>query len=80
MNKTIKEATIHRYYYKSQDPPREHLSAFISAYNFAKRLKALHGLTPWEFTVKSWTLYTELFKIKLNPYKQGLNNCCLIVA
>ncbi len=43
------------------------------AYNFAKRLKTLHGLTPWEFIVKSWNLHSELFKIKSNPYKLGLN-------
>ena len=51
MNKAIKEATVHRYYYESQAKLREHLQAFIDAYNFAKRLKALKGLTPWEFIV-----------------------------
>ena len=54
MNKTIKEAAMHRYYYDSQTALQEHLQAFINAYNFAKRLKTLHGLTPWEFIVKSW--------------------------
>ena len=73
MNKTIKEATVHRYYYKSQSALQEHLQAFIDAYNFAKRLKTLHGLTPWEFVVKSWNLHPELFKIKPNPYRLGLN-------
>ena len=73
MNKTIKEATVHRYYYESQPPLREHLLAFIDAYNFAKRLKTLHGLTPWEFVIKSWTLCPELFKIRADSYKLGLN-------
>ena len=73
MNKTIKEATVHRYYYESRDQLREHLKAFINAYNFAKRLKTLHCLTPWEFIIKPWTSHLALFKIKPNPYKQGLN-------
>ena len=73
MNKTIKEATVHRYYYESQTSLQEHLSTFINAYNFAKRLKTLHDLTPWEFIIKSWNLHPELFQIKPNPYKLGLN-------
>ena len=71
MNKTIKEATVHRYYYESRTSLQEHLQTFIDAYNFAKRLKSLNGLTPWEFIVKEWNLHPELFKIKPNPYKLG---------
>ena len=74
MNKTIKEATVHQYYYELQIQLHEHLRTFINAYNFAKRLKTLHGLTPWEFIIKSWTLCPELFKIKSDPYKLKLNN------
>ena len=73
MNKTIKEATVHRYYYDSQTSLQEHLQAFINAYNFAKRLKSLNGLTPWEFIVKEWKSNPKSFKIKPNPYKPGLN-------
>ena len=74
MNKTIKEATVHRYYYESQTSLQEHLRAFINAYNFAKRLKSLNGLTPWEFIVKEWKSNPKSFKIKPNPYKLGLNS------
>ena len=35
MNRTIKDATVKRYHYKSQ----EHLRTFLDAYNFARRLK-----------------------------------------
>ena len=73
MNKTIKEATVHRYYYDSQTSLQEHLQAFINAYNFAKRLKSLNGLTPWEFIVKEWKSNPKSFKIKPDPYKLGLN-------
>jgi len=46
MNRTLKEATVRRYHYETQAQLREHLEAFLNAYNFAKRLKTLRGLTP----------------------------------
>ena len=73
MNKTIKEATVHRYYYDSQTSLQEHLQTFIDAYNFAKRLKSLNGLTPWEFIVKVWKSNPKSFKIKSDPYNLGLD-------
>ena len=30
------------------------MQTFINSYNFAKRLKAIKGLTPWEFIAKEW--------------------------
>ena len=33
------------YYYSSHDELEKHLQAFIDAYNFARRLKTLNGLT-----------------------------------
>jgi hypothetical protein len=39
---------VRRYYYDSHDRLRAHLAAFLAAYNFAKRLKTLKGLTPFE--------------------------------
>ena len=48
MNRTIKEATVKRYYYQSHDHLKQHLHTFLLAYNFAKRLKTLKGLTPYE--------------------------------
>jgi transposase InsO family protein len=73
MNRTIKDATVRRYYYESHDQLRQHLSDFVAAYNFARRLKTLKGLTPYEFICKRWTLEPERFR--LNPLHQmpGLN-------
>ena len=48
MNRTLKEATVKRYHYESHAQFREHLKTFVNAYNFAKRLKTLRGLTPFE--------------------------------
>jgi transposase InsO family protein len=74
MNRTIKDATVRRYHYDSHDQLRQHLSDFVMAYNFARRLKTLKGLTPYEFICKQWTLEPERFR--LNPLHQmpGLNS------
>jgi len=54
MNRTLKEATVKRYYYESHEQLRAHLHAFVIAYNFAKRLKTLKGLTPYEHICNAW--------------------------
>ena len=55
MNRTLKDATVKRYYYETHDQLRAHLRDFVDAYNFARRLKTLKGLTPYEFICKAWT-------------------------
>jgi transposase InsO family protein len=73
MNRTIKQATVHRYFYDTHDQLRQHLADFVNAYNFARRLKTLKGLTPYEFICKCWT--NQPARFKLNPIHQmpGLN-------
>ncbi len=73
MNRTIKEATVKRFHYDGHDQLRRHLADFVLAYNFAKRLKTLKGLTPYEFICKAWT--TEPKRFRLDPHHQmpGLN-------
>ena len=73
MNRTLKEATVRRYYYSSHDQLREHLAAFVNAYNYAKRLKTLKGLTPHEYIVKCWTDEPNRFTINPNHHSPGLN-------
>jgi transposase InsO family protein len=74
MNRTIKDATVKRYHYDSHRQLETHLTDFVSAYNFGRRLKTLKGLTPYEFICKCWTTQPERFS--LNPLHQmpGLNN------
>ena len=55
MNRTLKDATVRRYHYGSHDELRHHLQLFLDAYNYARRLKTLRGLTPYEFICKTWT-------------------------
>ena len=73
MNRTIKEATVNRYHYETHDQLRQHLTDFVTAYNFARRLKTLKGLTPYEAVCKTWTKEPDRFTS--NPIHQspGLN-------
>ena len=73
MNRTIKDATVKRYHYESHGQLARHLDDFVAAYNFARRLKTLNGLTPYQFVCKRWTIEPERFT--LNPLQQmpGLN-------
>ncbi len=63
MNRTIKDATVKRYRYDSHDQLRAHLHLFVNAYNDARRLKTLPGLTPAEFIHHAWTKDPEQFRI-----------------
>lgn len=74
MNRTIKEATVKRYYYENHDQLRGHLADFVNAYNFARRLKTLQGLTPYEYVCKLWAAQPKRFIG--DPYHQipGLNS------
>ncbi|MGH6836555.1 MAG: integrase core domain-containing protein, partial [Methylocella sp.] len=73
MNRTIKDATVKRYYYQSHDHLKPHLHAFLMAYNFAKRLKALNGLTAYEYICKIWTNEPDRFHVNPFPHNVGLN-------
>ena len=73
MNRTIKDATVRRYYYDSHDQLRQHLADFVSAYNFARRLKTLKGLTPYEFICKTWLKEPKRFKSDPVHQMSGLN-------
>jgi transposase InsO family protein len=73
MNRRVKDASVKRYHYDSHGQLRTHLADFMVAYNYARRLKALGGLTPCEYICKIWASEPERFT--LNPIHQmpGLN-------
>ncbi len=73
MNRTIKEATVKLYHYVSHQQLKEHLHTFLMAYNYAKRLKALKGLTPYEYILSIWTKQPTLFKVDPYHLSLGLN-------
>jgi len=48
MNKQIKENTTRKYQYSSFEQLEKHLKQYLFCYNFAKRLKSLRFLTPYQ--------------------------------
>ena len=73
MNRTIKEATVKRYHYDPHAQPETHLTDCISAYNYARRLKRLQGMTPVEYICKIWTKEPERFNINPIHHMMGPN-------
>jgi transposase InsO family protein len=73
MNRTIKEATVKRFFYDTHEQLKAHLSDFIAAYNFARRLKTLRGLTPYEAICKLWTHNPDRFTLDPIHQMPGLN-------
>jgi hypothetical protein len=73
MNRTIKEATVRRYFYDTHEQLRAHLQLFLEAYNFARRLKTLRGLTPYEFICKRWIEEPHRFTRDPSHLTLGLN-------
>jgi transposase InsO family protein len=73
MNRTLKDATVRRYHYDSHDQLRAHLQLFLDAYNYARRLKTLRGLTPYEFVCKTWTEQPARFRVDPTHLTPGPN-------
>jgi hypothetical protein len=73
MNRTLKEATVKKYYYQTHEHLKTHMQNFLMAYNFARRLKTLKGLTPYEYICKIWTKEPERFNLDPFQHSAGLN-------
>ena len=73
MNRTLKDATVKKYYYQTHEQLKEHMQTFLMAYNFARRLKTLKGLTPYEYICKIWTNEPDRFTINPFQHTVGLN-------
>ena len=57
--------TIKAFHYPDLESLKNHVLAFVSAYNFAKHLKALRWKTPFEAICHASTTTPDIFK--LNP-------------
>ena len=73
MNRTLKDATVKRYHYETHDQLVQHLQTFLMAYNLARRLKTLHGLTPYEYICQKWQDESERFHRNPHHHTVGLN-------
>ena len=58
-NRSLREASVKRYHDDTHDQLEGHLADFVRAFNVARRLKTLKGLTPYEFICKQWTMEPE---------------------
>lgn len=72
-NRTLKEATVKRYHNDTHSQLETHITDFIAAYNYARRLKTLQGLTPFEYICKIWTSEPERFNVDPTHLIPGLN-------
>jgi transposase InsO family protein len=66
MNRMVKDATVKAFHYETRGSLNGHLRAFVTAYNFAKHLKALRWRTPFQAICDAWTRDPSIFKI--NPH------------
>ena len=68
---TLKDATVKRYHYDNHDQLRRHLTDFVAAYNFGRRLKTLKGLTPHKAICQYWTKEPHPFISDLTHQTSG---------
>jgi hypothetical protein len=69
MNRTIKKASVKRFYYDSHDQLRRPLAEFLAACNSARRLKTLKGLTPSQCLCKIYSQQTTAVHAQPAPAK-----------
>lgn len=74
MNRTLNEAAVMRHLNDSHDQLRTHLGDLMAACNFARRLKTLSGLTPYECICKIRTSEPDRFIIDPIHQMPGLNS------
>ena len=63
MNRTVKDGTVKTYHYSSLEALKAHVLAFVSAYNFAKHLKAIKWKTPFKHICEAWQRDPSAFKL-----------------
>ncbi|ETZ07614.1 hypothetical protein P618_200197 [Holospora obtusa F1] len=73
MNRT-QEATVNNFYDASHDQLKQHLHAYLIAYNFAKRLQAIKGKTLWQLILNQWIIYPQYFTIHPDHILLRLNS------
>jgi transposase InsO family protein len=78
MNRTIKDATVKRFHYNTHDQLRRHLANFISAYNFARRLKTLKGLTPYQVHLQTMDKRARTLQAQSAPPNAGTKHLARI--
>jgi transposase InsO family protein len=73
MVRTIKEANVKSFHYTSINELRRHVRDWLTAYNFAKQLKALKFRTPYEAIEELWKSKPDVFIVKPDHHMLGLS-------
>ena len=73
-NKKIKAYTTKKYYYETVKQLKDHMMAFLLAYNYQKKLKALKYISPYDKLLQIFETNEQLFKVNLNHKIAGLNS------
>ena len=68
---TLLPLDVRKYHYASHEELQIHLHHFVDAYNFAKRLKTLKGLTVFEFISMKWPKEPERFIVNPDQLMPG---------
>jgi transposase InsO family protein len=73
MNRTVKDATVKVFHYPDLEALQAHVLAFVTAYNFARHLKALRWRTPFQAICAAWQADPSIFKIDPHRLIPGPN-------
>ena len=65
---------VKRYHYDTHAQLETHINDFIAAYNYARRLKTLKGLTPFEYIRKIWASEPKGPNLDPSHHKPGLKH------
>ena len=75
MNRTVKDATVKVFHYDDLESLKAHVLAFVTAYNFAKHLKALRWRTPFQAICEAWTRGPVNLQDQPAPPHPGPHTC-----
>ena len=73
MNRTIKDATVKRFYYETHAQLRIHLDRLRHGLQFRPAAQNPEGLTPYEYVCKLWTKEPQRFTLNPLHHMPGLN-------
>lgn len=70
---TIKEVTVKSFRYASIQELRQHISDWLTDYNFTKKIKVLKFSPPYEATKELWKSKPDVFVVKPSHHMPGPN-------
>ena len=69
---------VKRFHFQYHQQRNAHLGNYMAAYNYARRLKTLDGLIPYEYICKIWTSEPGNFILDpIHHQTMGSNTLCV---